>query len=319
MSTAPRISTRVTVAIIALSTALVTGCGGGGGASGTVALPAEAGPDRRLQSLILAKGLMDTLRSANMLSRDVQNIIVLAPVDMPAAETTNRCGGGGTLTTRTLRPASSPLGGAVSKRFDKCSESGVLLDGTVEVAFTRTVTESASQPWAGSVRFENYVISSTGRQRSYQGLATAEGEVRGQNGSQPMTMRLTDFRMRDTPDALGAGPEFSSTQFDLARIGTQSLDTLYRMGGTWTLRGGPLAALLAIDAGSTLSLLENTGTERLAATAQWQDASLAPFAARVTVLPVARYGLSLALDLNQDGVADQTYTFDRNTDIGLSL
>lgn len=297
----------------------LAGCGGGGGDGASPQVPPDNSAAQtvlRQQSLSLSKGVMDSLRVGWALAADVQNIIVLGPLAIAQPVGPVACSGGGTLTLQVLRPASDPAGGRYIQQYDACREfGGVLIQGTLEVTFTRVTTEAATQPWAGAVRFENYSISSTGRERRYHGLATAQGELRAASGAQEMTMQLTDFRLRDTPDTLGLGATFSTTRFDVQRLATGR----YAAGGRWLLEAGGLQAALDLQPGSRFSLAENTPGDSVTGRVTWQQQGLPALAAGFSVLPVGRTSLRVALDVNEDGTPEYSGEFDRYADLGFSL
>jgi len=309
--------------------ATLAGCGGGGGGDPVGTPPGSGGPTTPpggtvtdVQTLPAARAGVDMVSGVWRLMADVQNIIVVAPVDTLGGSRTVACGEGGSLEMLVLQNSAQPYLIHYRTRFDNCRFSGLLLQGTQEVTSTRSVNESAERPWAGTVRFENYSIESASRRSEYHGLVTASGAVNGGGNSlvQPFRATLSNFSMRSTGDALGRGTRFTTPSFQVERLGVGPRAVpLYDMAGVWNLQAGAWSAVLDVAAGSRIALLENEGSERFSARLQWAGDTLPDFQAALSLLPVGATSLRVALDFDGDGSADRSATYERSTDLGLRL
>jgi hypothetical protein len=301
-------------------------CGGGGG--GGDAPPPQVPPPPPVsavdvQSLPTARLLFDIARTTALLSADVQNLIVLAPSLVARGDRTEACDQGGSLVSTVVRGPTHPEGPLLRQQFNDCRSGGLWLRGSTETSYTRRVTDSADQPWSGSVRFFNYRIDSlsgTARQRRYDGLATAEGSLGVGSLAQGRSMRLTDFTLEDNPDTLGRGGLISTTaRFDVRRS-AGALGDPYTLEGRWLHNGGTLATATTLEAGSQVSLVENTGSEALRGTLVWRDTVVPSFDARFTLRPGStRTAVRLELDINDDGRLDRDVTLDRYGATGIGL
>lgn len=267
--------------------------------------------------------MFDLLRATAFLSADVQNLLVTAPSLLARGDRLETCDQGGNLQTTITRPATHPQGPLVRQQFNDCRTVGVLLRGVVEISPTRQISESADQPWAGSVRFTDYRVDSTTgntRQRRYDGVATAEGSLGVGALAQGRTMRLTDFTLQDAPNTLGrAGLVSTTSRLDLRRV-PESLGETYTLEGGWAQRSGALSVTLMIDAGSQLSLVQNADTDVLRGTITWTDATVPAFSGRFSLKPSAnRSAVRVELDLGADGTIDRDAVHDRYGSAGIGL
>lgn len=301
-------------------------CGGGGGGGSNPPPEVPTPPPASaadLQSLPTARALFDIARTTAFLSSDVQNIIVFASTLMARGDRSEACDQGGSLQTTVVRAANHPDGPLLRQQFNDCRTGGLWLRGSTETSYTRRVTDSADQPWAGSVRFIEYRIDSlTGaaRQRRYNGLAAAQGSLGISGGAQGRQMRLTDFTLEDNPDTLGRGGLVSTTaRFDVRRE-PGALGDPYTLEGSWSFNGGTLAAAITLDAGSQVALVENVGTEALRGRIVWRDTVVPSFDARFVLRPAStRTALRVEIDIGADGSVDRDVVLDRYGASGIGL
>jgi hypothetical protein len=311
--------------LLPLSVLWLAACGGGGGgATNPGPMPPPPTVDANdTQSLPAARLLFDIGRTTAFLSSDVQNIIVLAPSLVSRGDRTESCEQGGSLKTTVVRPDGHPDGPLVRQQFSDCRTGGLWLRGTTETTYTRRVTDAGDQPWAGSVRFIEYRIDSLSgvtRQRRYDGLATSEGALGVGGTAQARTLRLTNFTLEDSLSLLGRpGLIWTTSRFDLRRSPGALGDPL-TLEGSWSQGGGTTAATTTLDAGSQLSLVENTGTESLRGRISWRDIEVRSFDARVEMRPASsRTAVRVLLDINEDGRTDRDVVLDRYGTAGIGL
>jgi hypothetical protein len=301
----------------ALSSLLLSACGGGDGGGG--ATPA---PDADTQTLPTARAIFDFARATNFLSGDVQNLIVGAPDLVARGTRTEACTQGGSLMTTVVRNAADPLSPLVRQTFTDCRISVLLIRGTAEITYTRSVTEAPDRPWAGSVRFIGYSIEAVGaqpRQRAYEGLATGEGRLGNSFDIPERRMLLTDFTLRDNPDTLGRGGLVSTTaRFELQRS-PGGIGDPYTLEGRWQQQSGPLRVDITLDAGSQVSMVENVAAETARGSIAWTDTTLPSFSGRFVLRPSGRTAVRLELDLGADGSVDRDVVLDRYTQIGVGI
>ena len=306
----------------ALSSLLLTACGGGGGGGTPAPAPAPT-PPADTQTLPTARAIFDFARATIFLSSDVQNIIVGAPDLVARGTRTEACAQGGSLLTTVVRNAADPLSPLVRQTFTDCRISVLLIRGTAEITYTRSVTDAPDRPWAGSVRFIGYSIEETvgaqPRQRAYEGLATGEGRFGISLSIPERRMLLTDFTLRDNPDTLGRGGLMSTTaRFELQRS-PGGIGDPHTLAGRWQQQSGALRVDITLDAGSQVSMVENVAAESARGNISWTDTAVPSFSGRFVLRPSGRTAVRVELDLGADGSVDRDVVLDRYTQIGVGI
>jgi len=293
----------------------LTACGGGGW--GETAPPAPPPPTAITPAeavRLSAQSVMDLTALVWSVSFDVQNSLVLAPLETP--RTVACADGGRTLVTR-------PAPAVVRVEHEACRVlNSLTFGGVVE---NEVAVPTPPDTWAGTVHMTAFSANSAGtspRTQTVSLVATGSGAVNGL--AQPLALQLSGLSARRSPSALGRDALLSSPSLRVVRVVVPGLVTrdLYALEGCVRFTATGLDAELCIDAGSRIGLVENVGTEQLTGRLRWNAGTPGGFDARLRITPggaAGTFSLRIELDLDNNGSFEAAATLDRSNDIGLRL
>lgn len=300
----------------ALASAIFSAACGGGGGVDTPAAPQPPAVITPAEAVRLtAQSVMDLTALVWSVSFDVQNSLVLAPLETP--RTVACANGGRTLVTR-------PAPAVVRIEHEACSVLNSLTFGGV--VQSEVTVPTPPDTWAGTVRMIAFSADSAGtspRTQTVSLVATGSGAVNGLK--QPLTLQLSSLSARRSPSALGRDITIASPLLRIERVDElqrPSSEQLYALNGCVTFTATGLTAELCIDAGSQIALLENADAEQLTGRLRWNGGTPGGFDARLRITPAnssGRTALRVELDLDNNGSLETAATLDRITDIGLRL